>query len=65
VFVPQAQPVKPKKALNAYNMYFKEQYAQLGGTLKVTEAAKQIGALWKSLPESEKQRYKVAAEAAK
>jgi hypothetical protein len=46
-------------------MYFMEQYAQLNGALKVTEAAKKIGAQWQGLPESEKERYKAAAEAGK
>lgn len=53
-----------KKPLSAYNLFFKEQYARLGGATKVTEAAKQIGAVWKGLSDAERQRYKAAAEPA-
>jgi hypothetical protein len=53
-----------KKPPTAYNLFFKEQYARLGGTTKVTEAAKQIGSIWKGLSDAEKQRYKAAAEPA-
>lgn len=60
-FTQQDAPSKPKRAPSAYNLYFKELYPQLG--MKVTEAAKEVGARWRSLPDHEKQRYKDMAAA--
>lgn len=59
------KPEVEKKPGNAYNLFFKEQYSQVAaGGMKVTEAAKEIGARWKSLSEADKARYKAAADEA-
>lgn len=59
------KPEVQKRPANAYNLFFKEQYSQVAvGGLKVTDAAKEIAARWKSLPEAEKARYKATADEA-
>lgn len=61
----QEKPEVQKRPANAYNLFFKEQYSQVAvGGLKVTDAAKEIAARWKSLPEAEKARYKATADEA-
>lgn len=49
----------------AYAIFTKEQYAKLGGSMKVQEASKHIAALWKAMPEADKQRRKEVADAAR
>ena len=55
-------PPKPKRPLNAYMLFAKEERARpdaYQGT--VTEVAKAMGAKWRELPEEERSRYKELA----
>jgi len=55
---------KPKKPLNSYFLYAKENRARVAETHK-GGVQKQLGKEWKALPESEKEEYKARAAKAK
>ncbi|TRY80566.1 hypothetical protein TCAL_04550 [Tigriopus californicus] len=58
----RAQPVltKPKKPLNAYNLFTTETYESTSGTAR--DAFKSIAKKWREMAESEKAKYQAQAE---
>eukprot|EP00040_Diaphanoeca_grandis_P022961 m.124241 g.124241 ORF g.124241 m.124241 type:complete len:555 (-) comp29049_c0_seq2:160-1824(-) len=62
---PIRQQEKPKRAMSAYNMFVKEKYRERREEPmehKINDYAKLVGNMWADLPDTEKERYLLAAK---